>query len=326
MTEIVTIGIPIYKRLEFLPNVLRSVKEQDYPGIELIVSDNGLNGGKLEKIVRQHYSKPFRFRQNASSVTMPTHFNQIIQEASGKYFMILCDDDEISPNFVSTMTGLLETHPDASVALSRQEIMDEAGKTIRTSSDNLPRVVSGPEFIKGLWLTSEYKFAGLASFFSQTEELKACGGYPEIWKGHSHDDALVLKLCIDNYVAMSSKCTFRFRVYEASHGLSISVDDIARATRESLQFLRSDPKLMKFATANPAEWRELNEIVARMFWGCYYDRWAGIYRKRLSTAAWLKAAFALPLIPGYYRAVSHTLITDAARYLGNRAGKMRAAL
>jgi glycosyltransferase involved in cell wall biosynthesis len=316
MNDLVTIGLPIYKRLEFLPNVLRSVSEQDYPAIELIVSDNGLNGSKVPEIVRRYYSGPFKFRQNPSTATISTHFNQIIQLASGKYFMILCDDDEISPNFLSAMVALFERYPQASVGLSKQEIMDESGCVIRTSSDNLPPIVSGPDFIKGLWRTREYKFEGLVSFFSRTDDLKACGGYPEFWKGHSHDDALVVKLCIDNYVAMNSECVFRWRVYEASHGLSIDMDDIARATRESLRFMVSDPKLVQFAAAHPVEWLEVKDIVERMFWTCYYERWNGIYRKRLSSVVWLKAAFALPFIPAYYRAVSHTLFSDAARYLG----------
>jgi len=326
MNDLVTIGLPIYKRLEFLPNVLRSVSEQDYPAIELVVSDNGLNGSKVPEFVRRYYSGPFRFRQNPSTATMSTHFNQIIQQASGKYFMILCDDDEISPNFLSEMVALFERYPQASVGLSKQEIMDESGRVIRTSSANFPALVSGPKFIKGLWHSYQYKFEGLASFFSRTADLRACGGYPEFWKGHSHDDALVVKLCIDNYVAMSSECVFRFRVYEASLGLSIGIDDIARGTRESLHFIVSDPKLVQFATAHSVEWLEVKDIVERMFWSCYYERWNGIYRKRLSSVAWLKAAFALPFIPAYYRAVSHTLFSDVARYLGQQMRTMRAAL
>src|SRR4051794_23913033 len=118
MNDVVTIGIPIYKRLEFLPNVLRSVSEQDYPAIELIVSDNGLNGSKVPEIVRRCYSGPFKFRQNPSTATMSTHFNQIIQQASGKYFMILCDDDEISPNALTEMRAVFERSPQGSVSLA----------------------------------------------------------------------------------------------------------------------------------------------------------------------------------------------------------------
>jgi glycosyltransferase involved in cell wall biosynthesis len=38
MAASVTAGILIYKRLSFLPNVLKSVSQQDYSNLELIVS------------------------------------------------------------------------------------------------------------------------------------------------------------------------------------------------------------------------------------------------------------------------------------------------
>lgn len=97
MAAPVTVGIPIYKRLSFLPNVLKSVSQQDYSNLELIVSDNGMNGGQVSAIVKEYYPRSFKIRQNATVETMSTHFNQIINAASGKYFMLLCDDDEISP-------------------------------------------------------------------------------------------------------------------------------------------------------------------------------------------------------------------------------------
>src|SRR5688572_32233840 len=108
MAELVTIGIPVYQRLSFLPNVLRSVNQQDYPNIELIVSDNGINGTAILSILKEHCPRTFKFRQNPQVETMSTHFNQIINAASGKYFMLLCDDDEISSNYVSELVGLLE--------------------------------------------------------------------------------------------------------------------------------------------------------------------------------------------------------------------------
>ena len=45
-----------------------------------------------------HYSRPFNFRQNPHTVSVGIHLNQIIQAASGKYFVRVCDDDEISAN------------------------------------------------------------------------------------------------------------------------------------------------------------------------------------------------------------------------------------
>ena len=101
MHKLVTIGVPIYKRLDYLPNVLSKVAAQDHPNIDLLVSDNGMNGTKVSDIVKQHYSQPFRFRQNPETVGPSHHFNQIIHNALGEYVVLLADDDEIVQAVVS---------------------------------------------------------------------------------------------------------------------------------------------------------------------------------------------------------------------------------
>src|SRR5580692_8225700 len=106
--KLVTVAIPVYKRFDFLPKAIQCVASQDYPHIELIVSDNGQNGARVPDIVRQHYPGPFRFRQNPATVSIATHFNQLLQEATGEYYVVLCDDDEISANYVSELVGVLE--------------------------------------------------------------------------------------------------------------------------------------------------------------------------------------------------------------------------
>ena len=77
MEKLVTIGIPIYKRLEYLPQVLNIVASQDYPNIDLLVSDNGMNGTIVPEIVTKYYPKQYRFRQNPSTVSVSIHYNQL---------------------------------------------------------------------------------------------------------------------------------------------------------------------------------------------------------------------------------------------------------
>lgn len=322
MDSLVTIGLPIYKRLEHLPRILSMVREQDYPNIELLVSDNGMNSTAVPEIVSRQFLRPFKFRQNPSIADMPTHWNQIIAAASGKYFMMLCDDDEISPNFVSELVSVLEHYPEASFAISKQESINESGMTISESTGTFPNVLTGAEFIRAAWHTYQFKFASFTTILARTELLKACGGYPDFCKGHSHDDALMIKLCLNNYVAFAPRCTFRKRVYETSHGLSIAIEEIAEATRQLFEFLDSDPRVKQFAYAHPTEWKKLKAIVGRMNWECYYVRWKGLYKQRLTPFEWLKAAFALPFVPGYYLRVACTLGDACKGALASRAKKV----
>jgi glycosyltransferase involved in cell wall biosynthesis len=138
MGSLVTIAIPVYKRLHYLPGVLQAVAAQDYHHIDLIVSDNGQNGPKVTEIIDRHYSRPYRFRQNGLTVNIPSHYHQILSETTGEYFVWLADDDLISPTFVSELVGILDNHPEVSAAIARQEVIDTTGRVLRRSSEEVP--------------------------------------------------------------------------------------------------------------------------------------------------------------------------------------------
>ena len=142
-----TIAIPVYKRLQYLPNALRSVGAQDYQNVELIVSDNGRNGSQVRDLVAEFYERPYKFRQTPVTVPAPVHYNQLVEAAAGEYFVLLNDDDEISANYVSELVQHLERRPRAAVGLSRQEIIDAEGNTLRYSANSAPEIMSADEFI-----------------------------------------------------------------------------------------------------------------------------------------------------------------------------------
>jgi len=306
MNKVVTIGIPIYKRLELLPNVLSVVDRQDYPHIDLLVSDNGLNGTAVPDIVSKHYSKPYRFRQNASTVGMSAHFTQLMQNALGEYFVLLADDDEISPNFVSELVSLLNKHPEAAAALGREDTVDQTGRVIRSSKDTIPELMSGVDFIRTTWGTREYRLGSLCTFLAKTERLLECGGFPDIWAGTSDEDLLMVKLSLDNHVAFSTQCSFRKRFHETSFGYAIDMKDLARGIREFVTCLDSDVIVRRYAGLHPAKWNELRNYLVASAWNTYYFRWADLYRKRLSPLQWTIAGFALPA--RYYSSVARLIL------------------
>lgn len=307
----VTVAIPVYKRLEYLPGVLRSVNAQDYPSIELIVSDNGMNGSQLTEIVDQWATRPYRFRRNSTSVTFPTHFNQLLDEATGKYFVLLSDDDEITANYISELVSILESNPRVAIAFSRQEIMDETGYTIEQSNESLPEVMSGQEFIERAWGSYDLRMRVYLTNVARTEDIRRCGGYPEFPRGNHGENALAIKLCLNKYVAFSQRCTFRYRYLESGLGLGTDHKDFAKASKLFLEFLDSDTQIQEFASLHANQWKELKGILVRMVWGTYLWRWRNLYRNRLSGLRWVMAAFAMPFIPEYYRAVTFSLLYRA---------------
>ena len=279
-----------------------------------------MNGSAVSELVKQHYSRPSRFRQNPSTVGMSIHFNQIIKEASGEYFVLLADDDEISSNYVSELVNLLKRHPQASLAMALQETVDETGALVRRSSEQMPEILSGPNFIRAVWGTHEFGYDSLSTFLARTTNLVASGGFPDFWKGSGNDDALVVKLCLSNFIALSSRCVFRKRCYESSYGYSQTSQDLARGIKDFLHFVDTNSILRQFAYEQPSQWRTTRHLLVKMAWRTYYLRWADMYRQRLSPLQWTKAGFELPFIAEYYKAMIQTLIAVAA---GKAASAMK---
>ena len=320
MEKVVTIGLPIYKRLKFLPRVLEIVQSQDYPAIDLLVSDNGKNGTQLQDMLQSRYRRPYRFRQNAETVSPGTHFNQVLNAATGDYFVLLADDDEISSNFVSELVAGLEKHPSAVLGFGAQETVDPDGVVLAKSIDLLPEKLTGPEFILATWERYQLGFGTVITFVGKTQLLRDCGGYPDFTRGNCMDDALVIKMCAQGEVVFSSKCVFRNLVEGASLGWGVSTQQLAAAVREFIEFLDTDETLRQFAVAKPVEWRSLRECLRRSSWGMYLSRWNGMYRERLGIGAWMRAAFFLPWIPGYYKQVGRILLRRALSFSRDPVG------
>jgi glycosyltransferase involved in cell wall biosynthesis len=320
VNPLVSIGLPLYKRLEYLSHVLRIIEAQDYPEIDLIVSDNGVNGAKIRRLVDANYSRPYRFRQNPATVVLSAHLNQLINFATGEYYMMLADDDEITPNYVSEAVRRLQQTPTASLALARQESIDKDGVVLGQTVGGIPPVLSGPDLLRGTWKEYAFCFQCFSTFIAKTAELKACGGYPDFIKGYAIDNAVVVKLSLKGDVVFSPSSTFRWRVDGDSFGWSAPIADLAGACRQYMRWLETDPTLVRYGEINPVIWSELKDALQRNEWRCYRMRWSDIYRHRLSGPQWLKAAFAMPYSYSYYREVASVLYRSLHKRLQRLVG------
>jgi glycosyltransferase involved in cell wall biosynthesis len=302
--KLVTIAIPIYKRLSYLPGVLKAVEAQDYQHIELIVSDNGKNGSKMTDIIEKCYSRPVLVRQTTTTVNIPSHYHQCLSEATGEYFVWLADDDLISANFVSELMQTLEAYPEARVAIAHEEMIDRTGRVVRRSSREIPSLLSGADLIRS-W--SRYQYENWSTLLARKKDLIECGGYAHTPWGTASDDLLLMKLCFKGPAAFNQRCTFQWRWDETGFGYGISIQQLAEDHRCLFELLETDPVIMAFKQEQPALWAELKHLIMTMTWGEYFHRWNTMYRKRLSLVPWAKSAFGLPFPPEYYRMVRSEL-------------------
>ncbi len=116
-TPLVTIGIPTYNRVGMLGRSIESALCQDYPMIEVIISDNA-STDNTQEVCREFCKKDDRVKyvKQPSNIGAVANFTAVLKRASGEYFMWLGDDDWIDASYVSHCMSLLLSSPDVGLA------------------------------------------------------------------------------------------------------------------------------------------------------------------------------------------------------------------
>jgi glycosyltransferase involved in cell wall biosynthesis len=109
---LVTIGIPTYNRASLLKRTLESVLNQDYENLEVVVSDNA-STDETESVCRYYSNRDARLKyiQQSTNRGATANFTEVLENASGQFFMWLGDDDWIDPGYISSCVQQLISDP-----------------------------------------------------------------------------------------------------------------------------------------------------------------------------------------------------------------------
>jgi len=123
---LVSIGMPLYNEARFVNDSLCSILAQDYPNLEIIISDNASTDetlnicqrlvGDQTKVVIHQFESNRGVGENSSYV---------FSVAKGKYFMWASGHDLWASNLVSESVALLEAIPTAVIAFGSSIWIDE---------------------------------------------------------------------------------------------------------------------------------------------------------------------------------------------------------
>ena len=110
----VSIIIPTYNRANYLTKAIDSALSQDYPNIEVIVSDNASSDDTGEMVKKYKDDNRFKYFRNNHNLGMVANWRKALNNyATGNFFMILSDDDYlIDDNYISKVVKLVESDPE----------------------------------------------------------------------------------------------------------------------------------------------------------------------------------------------------------------------
>jgi Glycosyl transferase family 2 len=115
--RLVSIGLPVRNGERHVGEAVRSVLDQGYGRLELVISDNA-SGDGTEEICRQFARSDARVRyhRQAQNIGLVPNFNAVLHLARGTYFKWMGDDDWLTPAYVTRCVEVLDN--DATLILT----------------------------------------------------------------------------------------------------------------------------------------------------------------------------------------------------------------
>ena len=125
---LVSVVIPAYNHASYLEQAVRSVLEQDYPRLELIVLDDGSTDNTREVLARM----PGEFHwETQANMGQAQTLNKGWRMARGEILAYLSADDTLAPGAIAAAVSGLAANADAVATYCDFELMDPSSRAVR---------------------------------------------------------------------------------------------------------------------------------------------------------------------------------------------------
>ena len=148
----VSVMVPTYNRAQYVCQAIASALAQDYPNLEVVVSDNASTDGTAEAVKSYEGDRRFKYFRNHENIGMVPNFRKALYEyATGDWAIGLSDDDYfIDPSFISKAMKLAEKDGGIVLIHANCKMVNEG---TGYSSDTDKRL---PEIVDGKWMFIHY--------------------------------------------------------------------------------------------------------------------------------------------------------------------------
>lgn len=128
---LVSIAVINYNNAKYVIDTLNSVRNQTYPNIELIITDDCStdNSASLIKNWLKNYKGSYKFVRHRKNMGVCVTCNSCLKNATGEYFSLIASDDIMLPEKTARQVSFLrDTNDDTAAVYSDAYLMNEAGK------------------------------------------------------------------------------------------------------------------------------------------------------------------------------------------------------
>jgi glycosyltransferase involved in cell wall biosynthesis len=125
---LVSVGVPTFNSGKRIVTALMSVLHQEYPNLEVIISDNCSSDNTqavCTELCRDH--PDLRYFRQKENIGLVPNFEFVLSQASGDLFMWIADDDSLEPGILQKYVDFLTRHPDYTLVSGQIRYWSEDG-------------------------------------------------------------------------------------------------------------------------------------------------------------------------------------------------------
>ena len=224
---LVSVIMPNYNCLSYLPRALKSIRLQRVQEIEILVVDDGSDDGSLEWLYQGALEDPaLRIFETARAGPAAAR-NLALQEARGRYVAFLDADDSWLPGKLRAQLDFHESHPDFMFSFTNYQQIDEAGELLgdgfsvwelfRKEAKSAHGFCSMRSPLPSLLMENP---VGASTVMARRDMLISCGGFDESLPS-AEDLDLWLRMAQEGDVAFSTEETTRYLVRACSESTKL---------------------------------------------------------------------------------------------------------
>ena len=201
MNTLVTVYILTYKNFNYLEKTVRSVAEQSYKNIELLLSDDAsdnINKNEISLLLFQ-YKKRFTniiVNYNEKNLGTVKHLNKVISMSTGELIMGLGADDYFAtPDAVERVVKYFNENPEKLLVASKR--IDKEDKGLRPRDKIINLIVNNPTKFRKVALRMSCPLIGGVGTYYKKEIFDKYGPFLEAFTlAEDVSYYLYVKMCI----------------------------------------------------------------------------------------------------------------------------------
>jgi glycosyltransferase involved in cell wall biosynthesis len=132
----ISVVIPLYNKVSEIERCLHSVIGQSLSPLEILVIDDGCTDASARKVAGSSDERVRLIQQTNQGASAAR--NRGIGEATGDWVAFLDADDEWKPEFLATVTGLMERFPSAALCATGCDIIEDEDRVVEQHYEGLP--------------------------------------------------------------------------------------------------------------------------------------------------------------------------------------------